>query len=642
MSTSGQFAAKLPPRRDLVLITVGLMTGMLLGAMDQTIVATAGPTIISDLGGLSLYAWVFSAYILTQTVAMPVFGKLSDLYGRKKFFLLGLVIFIAGSILSGAAQNIDQLIVFRAIQGVGSGAFFPVAVAVIGVVFPPAQRGRVQGIFATVFGIAAVVGPSAGSFIVQAINWRWIFYVNLPLGVASIILITIGLRESKGIGAKAIIDWIGITLLTAWIALLNLGFLNGGSTFPWYSWEEAATFTAAAVLFGAFILVERRSPEPVLPLNMFRIRTVSSASAVALLRGVSFFAVVTFVPLFIQAGLGGTIDDGRNVLNALLIPMIIGALLGGQLSTRIGYRRIILGGLLIMTVGTYLLTLLNSSASFLVMGESVAILGFGVGITFPAALLAIQFSVERKNIGIASSLAQFMGNLGATIGLAILGAIQTNVFGSKLSDLLQQVPPASRAQAAPFLGDPNLVGRVLASPDILAQIIAGNPAAVTFVPTLRNAFLQSVIPVFQIGFIVSAASILAGLFITGSFKQQVASRSTMPAGSRAPVAPEITANSPTPKIGRASNSNSRTALSFGRTASLIIYAQFALIILLMASLSSEYQSNPFMEQWLSQNAAPLGYLLSDYLGAILAALVTVVTLLVQWGYGRRHTVQVLS
>ena len=549
-----EFATKLPPKRDLIFITVGLMTGMLLGAMDQTIVATAGPTIIASLNGLNVYAWVFSAYILTQTVAMPVFGKLSDLYGRKRFFLLGLVIFISGSILSGAAQNIYQLIIFRAIQGIGSGAFFPVAIAVIGVVFPPAQRGRVQGLFATVFGISAVVGPSTGAFIVQAnwydLAWRWIFYINLPLGLASLILVLLGLRESKLVGTRPVIDWLGISLLTAWVGLLSFGFLSGGSTFPWYSWQELTVFASVPILFTAFILVEKRAAEPVLPLSLFRIRTVSSASAVSFLRGISFFGVVTFIPLFIQGGLGGSIDDGRNILNALLIPMIVGAILGGQLSTRFGYRAITFSGLSVMTVGMYLVSILDTASSYLQMGVAVAVAGFGIGITFPAVLIAIQFSVHRKYIGIGSSLAQFMGNLGATIGLAILGAVQTNIFAGKLSDLLAGLPPAARAQAAPYLSDANLVGRVLASPDILSQIAKNNPAFAAFVPTLRTAFVQSLTPIFQLGFIVAIGSLIASLFITGSFKQQIADRTAVPARVEEPVAPAISTSTPVPNEER--------------------------------------------------------------------------------------------
>ncbi len=513
-----------PPRRTLLIVVAGLMTGMLLGAMDQTIVATAGPTIISDLGGLSLLAWVFSAYILTQTVSMPVFGKLSDLYGRRKFFLLGLVIFMGGSILSGLSQNINELILFRAIQGVGSGAFFPVAVAVIGVIFPPKQRGKVQGIFASVFGIAAVVGPTVGSILVTSISWRWVFYINLPLGVASLILITLGLNESRNINAKPVIDWLGIGVLTSWVSLLLFGFLDGGSTYPWYSWQEAAFFASAAALFIAFILIETRSKEPVVPLNMFKIRTVSSSSAVAFLRGVAFYGILTFIPLFIQAALAGSVDDGRNVLNAFLIPMIAGTLIGGQFSVRTGYRRVTFIGLAIMSFGIYLLTFLSSSSTYISLMEDLAIMGLGLGITFPTVIMAIQYSVDKKQIGIASSLAQFMGNLGGTIGLAILGALQTNVFASQLTSILNGLPAQAQPLAAPFLNNPNLVGQVLSNSDILKQILATNPQVQAFVPELRNAFALSVTPLFWAGLAVSIASVIASLFITGSLKEQIRAR----------------------------------------------------------------------------------------------------------------------
>ncbi|MCL5067886.1 MAG: MFS transporter [Thaumarchaeota archaeon] len=515
-----------PEKRILALIVAGLMTGMLLGAMDQTIVATAGPTIIGDLGGLSLYAWVFSAYILTQTVSMPVFGKLSDLYGRRKFFLLGLGIFMAGSIMSGLSQNIDELIVFRAIQGVGSGAFFPIAVAVVGVIFPPRQRGRVQGIFASVFGIAAVVGPSAGSFFVQSLSWRWVFYVNLPLGVASLILIGISLKESTNANAKAAIDWLGIATLTGWITFLSLGFLDGGSTYPWYSWQEAALFSAAAAVFVAFLYIEMRSKEPVLPLNMFKIRTVSSSSSVAFLRGVAFYAIITFIPLFVQAGLGRTVGDETNVLNAFMLPMIAGTLIGGQFSVKTGYRQVIFAGLAIMSAGVYLLTFLSATASLIAVMEYVAVLGLGIGVTFPAVVLAIQFSVDQKQIGIASSLAQFMGNLGGTIGLAIFGAIQTNIFADKLSSILQQIPASLRAQAAPYLGNPNLIGQILATPSAVQELLSNYPQAAALIPQLRGAFSESVTPLFWAGLVVSLMSVVASLFITGSLKEQVKRRNT--------------------------------------------------------------------------------------------------------------------
>jgi len=521
---SGSFPTIMPTRRSTLLIIGGLLTGLLLAALDQTIVATAGPTIISDLGGLSLYAWVFSAYILTQTVALPIFGKLSDLYGRRRFFVLGLAIFMGGSILSGASQNIDELIVFRAIQGIGSGAFFPIALAIVGVSFPPGMRGRLQGIFASVFGIAAVVGPSAGSYIVDAINWRWIFYINLPLGVISFALIMLGVKESRNSNARRSIDIFGVSTLTAWVILLILGFLDGGTTFPWYSWQEALTFAGAAVLFVAFLVIERRAPEPVIPLDLFRIRTVSSASAVAFLRGVSFFAVISFIPLFVQAALGGSVSDGRNALYGFLLPLIVTAIIGGQLAVRTGYRGVIFGGLAVMTVGMYLLTGISQTSTVVDIAERSAIMGFGAGLTFASIVIAVQYAVPREKIGVASSLAQFMSNLGASIGLAILGAIQANTFGAKLSGILQALPPQGQAAAAPFLGNPNLVGQVLATPAALAQITTKSPALAAFVPQLRVAFASSITPLLWVSFGMGVVALAASVFITGSMKQQLAAQ----------------------------------------------------------------------------------------------------------------------
>ncbi len=512
-------------RRTLILIVAGLLTGLLLGALDQTRVATAGPTIISDLGGLSVYAWVFSAYILTQTVSMPIFAKLSDLYGRRRFLVLGTIIFMGGSALSGAAQNINELILFRAIQGIGSGAFFPIAIAVAGVVFPPAQRGRIQGVFASVFGISAVLGPSAGSYLVQALSWRWIFYVNLPLGVTSVLLISLALKESRDASSRPTVDWLGVSTLTAWITLLMLGFLSGGSTFAWYSWEEASLFALSAAFFALFLYAETRTPEPVIPLSLFRIRTISAAATVAFLTGIAMYAVISYVPLFVQAGLGGSIDDGRNVLYAMMIPLVAGAILGGQLSTRsVGYRPLLTVGLVLMTAGLFLMTTVGTTTSLTQLMEYGAVMGFGLGMTFPVAILAIQYSVSRRLIGVASSLGTFARNLGATIGLSVLGAIQVNAFAGQLSSLLAKVPAQYQSQAATALGNSNLIGQVLSSPSVLAQVEASNPAVVQFIPALRAAFAQSLTPLFFAGLAFGAVSIFAGVLVSGSFKQQVAAR----------------------------------------------------------------------------------------------------------------------
>jgi MFS family permease len=490
-------------RRSFILIIAGLMTGLLLGAMDQTIVATAGPTIISDLGGLSVYAWVFSAYILTQTVAMPIFGKLSDLYGRRRFFILGLVIFMVGSIASGAAQNIDELIISRAVQGLGGGAFFPIALGIAGVTFKPEQRGRITGIFSSVFGIASVLGPSVGTYIVDVISWRWVFYINLPLGIASIILLLVGLNESKG-STKPKLDWLGIPALTAWIALLDVGFLSGGTAYPWYSWQEYSFFGGSAFFFKS--------------------RNISSASAVSFLRGLMLLSVISYIPLFVQAGLGLSINASSWILDAFLLPMIVASIIGGVLVTRTSYRNLTVTGLLLATAGVYLLTRFSVSVGWYQMLEAVAVTGFGVGMTFSSTFLAIQNSASRAQIGIASSLPQFMGNLGGTIGLAIMGTIQANTFASKLAGVLATVPAQSQATAIQYLGNANLAGQFLASPQALQQFLQQYPAFASIIPQLRLAFVESITPLFTIGLVIAVASVAASFMFNGSMKQQMLAR----------------------------------------------------------------------------------------------------------------------
>src|SRR5437588_2138500 len=296
-----------PPklRRSAPLVLAGLLAGLLLGFMDVTIVSTAAPTIIADLGGLNLFAWVFSAFLIVQTVTIPIFGKLSDLYGRKRFFLLGLLVFMAGSALSGASRDIYQLIAFRALQGIGFGAFVPATIAIAGDMFPPERRGQVQGPLVSINGIAFAIAPALGSFLTETISWRWIFYINLPVGVVSLLLILSTLKESRAENASPFSDWLGASLLVRFLGLLMLGLFLGGSTFAWSSWAEVSLFAGSGLLFLGLVVAERRAHEPVLPPRRFRIRNVPAGPAVNLLRAVVFFAIIAYFPLFAAPVLGG-------------------------------------------------------------------------------------------------------------------------------------------------------------------------------------------------------------------------------------------------------------------------------------------------------------------------------------------------
>jgi len=505
------------PRRTVALILVGLLTGLLLGFMDVTIVATAGPTIISDLGGLSLYAWVFSAFVIVQTVVIPIFGKMSDLYGRKRFYLLGLVVFMIGSTLSGASQNIYELIIFRGVQGIGFGAFVPTTLAIAGDMFPPEKRGRVQGLLFSVNGIAFAVAPAAGSYLTEAINWRWIFYINLPFGIVSFLMIYLILKESRTLGASAFSDWAGASALAGLLALFMSGLFLGGSTFEWASWEEVGLFAGSVILLLAFVLIERRAKEPVLPLHLFKMRTVPAVTGVNILRATVLFGLIAYGPLYAQAVLGGNITDVRNVVYSLALPTTLGILLGGAAVSRLGYRNTILAGASVLIGGLLWLQSINSSSSLLQFMEVAVPMGLGSGLMIPPTIVAFQNSAQRSEIGVASSLAAFTLNLGAAIGVAALGAIQANSLTTQLSSLLARLPGSARAT----LSDPNLVGQILASPQALARLVAASPSFASLIPSIREAFSQSILFLFFVLLAVSFAVFVAALVIKGGMQAQV-------------------------------------------------------------------------------------------------------------------------
>jgi EmrB/QacA subfamily drug resistance transporter len=503
------------PRRTVALILGGLLTGLLLGFMDVTIVATAGPTIIADLGGLSLYAWVFSSFVIVQTVVIPIFGKLSDIYGRKRFFLLGLVVFMVGSALSGAAQNIYELIGFRALQGIGFGAFVPTTIAIAGDLFPPERRGRIQGLLFSVNGIAFAVAPAVGSYLTESINWRWIFYINLPLGIVSFIIIFLSLRESKNERATGFSDWLGAGVLTAFLGLLMLGIFLGGTTFLWDSIQELGLFAGAGVALVSLAFVEGRAKDPVLPPRLFRIRTISAATAVNILRALVLFGLIAYLPLYAQAVLNASIGDVRNVVYSLALPLTAGILVSGAFIPRLGAKNMILVGAGILIVALVaLFLLLTSSSSLVQLMELCVPLGFGSGLMIPPAIVAFQNSVQRNEIGVASGLAAFTLNLGSAIGVAALGAIQTNAFASGLSTLFAGHPQPAGSP----LSDPNTVGQLLASPQYLARAVAANPSLQALVPQLREAFSQSILTLIPIVLVAGVAVFLGGLLIKGREK----------------------------------------------------------------------------------------------------------------------------
>jgi len=506
-----------PQRRTIALILGGLLAGLLIGFLDLTIVATVGPTIISDLGGLTLYAWVFSAFAIVQTVAIPISGKLSDLYGRKRFFLGGLAIFMVGSAFSGASQNIYELVLFRAVQGIGFGTFVTATLAIAGDLFPPERRARVQGLLFSVNGVAFAVAPAAGSYLTEALSWRWIFYVNLPIGMISFIIISLAFKEPRRTAAGSFTDWGGAATLGLSLALFMSALSLGGSTFAWYSWQEASVFVGSALALAVFIMVERRATEPVLPLRLFRKAAIPALAAINILREMIVVGFVAYLPLFAQAVLSGSVLDARNVIYALTLPLTAGILLGGSAVSRLGFRNTILAGGLVLLGGLVVLSYVGSTSSLVQLMEVSVPLGLGNGMMFAPVIGGFQNSVERHEIGIGTAVATFTLNIGFAIGAAVLGAIQTNVFTGQLSSLIARAPPSEAAT----LSDPNVVGQILASPQVLGRIEAVNPAFAQIVPALRAAFSQSLTTLFLVLLGVNVVLLGAGL-LTRSIARPVA------------------------------------------------------------------------------------------------------------------------
>ncbi|HZY71061.1 MAG TPA: MFS transporter [Thermoplasmata archaeon] len=429
-------------RRQSAGILAALLMGLLLGALDNFIVVTALPTISAQLHDLNGFVFVVTSYLIAQTVAIPVFGKLSDQYGRRSFYLFGLVIFLAGSALSGFSQNMGELIAFRAIQGLGSGAFFTVVFSIIADIFPPKAAARLAGILSSVFGVAIVFGPLIGSYIIDTTTWRWIFFVNLPVGFTAIALVLTSMRETRAPVKARPFDAVGAGLLATWVGTLIYALVEVSHGWAWTDPRTLALLGVALVVLPIFLWQEWRAHDPLVPIRYFRSRLIAAASGVNFLRGAVLIVVATFIPQLVQSGLGGSTDTSRDVLYAVMVPMIFGAALGGMLTGRLGYRTPTAVGMVVAAIGVFLLTTVPTNppifrfvSVILPVGLTGALIpvGFGIGLTFAPTQLAVQYSVAKTDVGSGTSLVWFINNLGGSIVGSVLGAYQLSILtGSRL------------------------------------------------------------------------------------------------------------------------------------------------------------------------------------------------------------------
>jgi EmrB/QacA subfamily drug resistance transporter len=419
---------KQPPGYDFTIgrilaIYAGLMVTLALAALDQTIVATALPRIVGDLGGITQYSWVFTAYMLTSTVTVPLYGKLGDVYGRKNLFLLAIVLFLAGSALCGAAQTMTELVLCRAVQGLGAGGLFPLSLAVIGNIVPPRDRGRWQGLIGAVFASSSIIGPAVGGFIVDNASWRWVFFVNLPVGGLALAVISVTMPRRARLTEHSI-DWLGAGVLAAGTASLLLGLVWGGKQYGWTSGHVVAALVAAVVLLVAFAVVERRAREPILPFDVLRNPIVAGSVACMALVGMAMFGTISYVPLFVQGVIGTSATSSGVVLTPMTLGAVVTSILTGQLVSRTGrYRWNAVLGPVVLTIGMLLLWRMNVHTTNGEAARNMVIAGIGIGSMMQVFVLSVQNAVDRRRIGAATALTQFGRQMGATLGVTIIGVI---------------------------------------------------------------------------------------------------------------------------------------------------------------------------------------------------------------------------
>ena len=436
----------------ILAIYSGLMVTLLLAALDQTIVATALPRIVSDLGGITQYAWVFTAYMLTSTVTVPLYGKLGDVYGRKNLFLFAIVVFLLGSALCGAATTMTQLVVFRAVQGIGAGGLFPLSLAVIGNIVPPRDRGRWQGLIGAVFAASSIAGPAIGGFIVDNTTWRWIFFVNLPVGGLALIVISLTMPR-RAVHTRHTIDWLGAGVLAGGTAALLMGLVWGGKQYSWMSGHVVGALVLAALLLVAFAVVERRAAEPILPFEILRNPIVAGSVACMALVGMAMFGTISYVPLFVQGVIGTSATSSGVVLTPLMLGAVTTSLLTGQLVSRTGrYRWNAILGPVVLTAGMVLLWRMSVTTTNAQAARNMVIAGIGIGAMMQVFVLSVQNAVPRAHIGSATALTQFSRQMGATIGVTVMGAIVNHGLPSGVGGTegigIHKLPRAARSALA--------------------------------------------------------------------------------------------------------------------------------------------------------------------------------------------------
>ncbi|WP_019420347.1 MDR family MFS transporter [Paenibacillus sp. OSY-SE] len=495
-------------RRNMVLF--GLIMGMFFSSLEQTIVGTAMPTIIKDLNGFSIFAWVTTAYMICSTTVIPLAGKLADLFGSRFIYLIGWLIFVVGSGLCATATTMEQLIIYRAIQGIGGGMLMPMSQTIIGMMFTPEQRAKWQGIFGAIFGLSSVIGPFFGGFIVDNISWHWIFLINVPFGLLSTILIFIGMKSvdaPRDKSKKVAIDWLGIFTLIPGIVLLLLGLSLNHDKYGWTSATSILIFTGALLLFVLFVFVERRAQEPIIEMSLFKSRVFNVSVTLGFLVGLGMFGAIMFVPMFMQGVLGVTPTQAGSTMTPMMIALIIASVLGGRLVLRMPYRSVMAAGMLITSIGFLLMSTMGVHTTQITAYSFMMVLGFGMGLVMPIITIVVQNAFPREKLGTVTSATTFFRSIGSTIGATLFNVIMNAVIATNIAKAKASADAMTQTVLDKTGTDSNTLYQMLINSE---QIPLPAEAKTNLLDTVKEAWSSS----FSTVFLTGLGFIVLGIFVS--------------------------------------------------------------------------------------------------------------------------------
>ncbi|SHK81998.1 drug resistance transporter, EmrB/QacA subfamily [Clostridium cavendishii DSM 21758] len=499
-------------KRQIIFIMLGVMLSVLLSSLDSTIVGTAMPKIINELYGMEHYTWPFTAYMLCSTIAIPIFGKIADIYGRKPIWFIGATIFLVSTALCGLSQTMLQLIIFRGIQGLGGGILMSNSFAIVGQIFSPQERGKYMGMVTAVFGLSSVIGPALGGYITDNLNWRWVFYVNLPVGILAMGVMFFALPNYVDKSVKKIVDYLGATLLTLALVPMLLAFTWGGRDYAWMSFQIIGMLLFSVVMLIIFVIVERKAEEPILSPKFFKNKTYNISVLASFLTNAAMFGAITFIPLFVQGVMGTSATNSGMITTPMTLGLVVTSIIAGQLISKTGkYKTMGIVGFVISLVGVLLMTFMNTESTSSEIVRNMVILGAGLGLTLPIFNVIIQNEFEVRELGSVTASVQFFRNIGGTISSAVLGTVMMNSMNDGFNKLdLSKVPNPMKS----IFSNPQL----FTNADSINKVREKIPAQVmgifdSVMVQIKDVISISIHKVFIISIFILIAAIITTLLI---------------------------------------------------------------------------------------------------------------------------------